>query len=403
LRKGGFIVRRPLRVLFLLCLLSLSGAAACRSGKVVSPAPADSEPPPLKGIRVAGNKLVDLTGRPVQITGVNRMGTEYACIGKRGIFEGVDTPDGNEQTLNAMLTWKINAVRVPLNEDCWLGTKPGLDPAYTGPRYQAAISEWVNAITGKGMVAIVDLHWAAPNGVTADGQQPMANRDNSPAFWSQVARTFKDNPSVMFDLFNEPYIDGDPIGRRQPWSIWRDGGTLRVHNSRQQPTRSTYQAAGMQELVDAVRSTGAANPIMLSGLSHSQDLSQIVNFLPGDPAGQLVASFHPYPGRPCAWTDESCLAAQMDAVMPTMPLISSELGRDDCTTTDVEAILDFLDNYAGGSGYLAWVWTITFTPCGQNSWGLIEDYSDGTPTTTGAAFRHHFQNRPDIGDLQEQP
>lgn len=392
-----------LRLLSLLCLLSLTGAAACGRGEVVEPTPANSESPPPNGIRVAGNKLVDLAGRPVHITGVNRMGTEYACIGRRGIHEGPDNPAGNDQTLSAMLTWGINAVRVPLNEDCWLGNKPGLDPAFTGSKYQAAIGEWVRAITGKGMVAIVDLHWAAPNGVTADGQQPMANRDNSPAFWSQVAGTFKDNPSVMFDLFNEPYIDRDPIGRSQPWTIWRDGGTLRVHNSRQQPTRTTYQAAGMQELVDAVRSTGATNPIMLGGLTYAQDLSQLVNFLPRDSAGQLVASFHPYPGRPCAWTDESCLAKQLDAVMPTLPLVSSELGREDCTTTDVEALLDFLDNHAGGSGYLAWVWTKTESPCGHDNWGLIEDYLDGTPTTTGAAFQRHFQNRSDPTILRSSP
>ncbi len=393
------MVRLLLRLLSL-CLLSLS-VAACGSGKVGAPPPASPESPH-GGIRVSGNKLVDMEGRPVHIAGVNRMGTEYACIGGRGIFEGPDTSAGNGQTLSAMLTWDINAVRVPLNEDCWLGSKPGLDPAFTGSKYRAAIGEWVHAITGKGMVAIVDLHWAAPNGVTADGQQPMANRDNSPEFWRQVAGTFKDNPGVMFDLFNEPYIDRDPIGRRQPWAIWRDGGTLTVHNS-MQPTRTTFQAAGMQELVDAVRSTGATNPIMLGGLTYAQDLSQLVDFLPRDPAGQLVASFHPYPGRPCAWTDESCLAEQLDAVMPAMPLVSGELGREDCTTTDVETILGFLDNHEGGSGYLAWVWTKTESPCGHDNWGLIRDYFPGTPTTTGAAFQRHFQNRSDIDDLQEQP
>ena len=35
-----------------------------------------------------------------------------------------------------MKTWSINAVRVPLNEDCWLGIN-GVKPQYGGAAYRS--------------------------------------------------------------------------------------------------------------------------------------------------------------------------------------------------------------------------------------------------------------------------
>ena len=40
----------------------------------------------------------------------------------------------------------------------------------------------------------------------ADGDE-----DHAPRLWTSVATTFKSDPAVIFDLFNEPYI-GNSIG-----------------------------------------------------------------------------------------------------------------------------------------------------------------------------------------------
>jgi hypothetical protein len=50
----------------------------------------------------------------------------------------------------------------------------------------------------------------------------------------------------VFDLHNEPHPDNNRI--REASRCWRDGGTCRG---------MSFQAAGMQELVTAVRGTGA--------------------------------------------------------------------------------------------------------------------------------------------------
>ena len=48
--------------------------------------------------------------------GVDRMGTEYSCL-SGNTFDG----PADQASVSAMLSWKINIVRVPMNEDCWLG------------------------------------------------------------------------------------------------------------------------------------------------------------------------------------------------------------------------------------------------------------------------------------------
>src|SRR5439155_1196812 len=79
-----------------------------------------------------------------------------------------------------------------------------------------------------------------------------------------VATTFRSNSSVLFDIFNEPYPDSnqDTIAA---WTCWRDGGTC---------PGVAYTAAGSQELVNAIRGTGATNVIMVGGVQYTNTLSR---------------------------------------------------------------------------------------------------------------------------------
>ena len=85
-----------------------------------------------------------------------------------------------------------------------------------------------NAIAGSGLTPILDLQLAAPGAVLANYPQlPMADRDHSPAFWTSVAQRFGDDSAVVFDLYNEPYPDGDQ-DTTAAWECWRDGGMCAV-------------------------------------------------------------------------------------------------------------------------------------------------------------------------------
>jgi hypothetical protein len=45
------------------------------------------------------------------------IGAEFACVQGWGIFDG---PTDNT-SIAAIKSWNINVIRIPLNEDCWLG------------------------------------------------------------------------------------------------------------------------------------------------------------------------------------------------------------------------------------------------------------------------------------------
>jgi hypothetical protein len=207
---------------------------------------------------VSTNHLVGAGGETIRLLGVDRSGAEYMCLGGSEIFDG---PVGNT-AVQAMAAWRINAVRVPLNEDCWLGIN-GISPQVGGAAYQAAIARYVQTLQSYGLVVILDLHWAAPGTYRAESQWPMADADHARSFWSSVASAFASNHGVVFDLFNEPYIPS--------WSCWLEGCQASYSNA---GTIVTYQTAGMQSLVNAVRAAGASQPVMLGGLEYASDESQ---------------------------------------------------------------------------------------------------------------------------------
>src|SRR5438105_2243852 len=90
------------------------------------------------GLHVAGNRLRDGHGNLVTLRGVNRSGTEYACIQGWGIFDG----PSDAASVRAMASWGVNFVRVLINEDCWLGIN-GVKPSLGGPTYRRAVADYV--------------------------------------------------------------------------------------------------------------------------------------------------------------------------------------------------------------------------------------------------------------------
>jgi endoglucanase len=345
--------------------LAVVAVARCQQ----SPAGTTQQPPPppqgTPTVRVQGNQLVDSAGHVVRLRGVNRSGTEYACAQGWGIFDG----PSDSASVQAIRSWKANVVRVPLNETCWLGIN-GVAPAYSGANYHRAISDYVALLNRTGLVVILELHWSAAGTDTALRQAPMPNRDHTPEFWYQVAAAYKGNNRVIFDLFNEPFPDNN-ADTPEAWRCWRDGGTC---------GGMSFQAAGMQELVDTVRSAGATNVIMVGGVQYSARLTSWLTHKPTDPLNNLAASWHIYNFSWCntraCWDNEAAPVAQQ------VPLVLGELGQADSGSTFVNSLMDWMDARQGS--YLAWVW---------NVWGsaldLISSY-DGTPSRYGQTFKTRF-------------
>lgn len=321
-------------------------------------------------IKVQGNQLVNENGDVVVLHGVDRSGTEFACVQAGNlIFNGP-----NDQTsVNAMKAWKINSVRIPLNEDCWLGIN-GLPASVSGPAYRSAVSNFVNLFLQNNIYVIIDLHWTADGGNVAKGQAPMPNRDHSIAFWSSVSTFFKGNNSVIFDLFNEPFPNNNAWDNTQAWQCWRDGGSSCAGLS--------FQAAGMQDLVNAVRSTGASNVLMLGGIAYSNSFSQFLTYVPTDPLKQLAGSWHSYNFNFC--NNQNCWQQYVLPVAQKFPVIIGEFGESDCAHGYADQLMTWADS--NKLSYLGWTWNNW--DCGSGP-SLITDYS-GTPTSYGAGLKAHL-------------
>ena len=337
----------------MLALLLFAPAAGGESSALGNSALGKSAP----AITVAGNRLV-VGGRPIRLLGVDRSGAEYACIQGWGIFDGPVSP----ASVAAIAAWHVNAVRVPLNEDCWLGIN-GAKRQYAGAAYRRAISAYVGRLHRAGLVVVLDLHWNAPGRSRASGQRQLPDLDHSVAFWRSVARTFRRDPALLFDVYNEPHDVS--------WRCWRDG--CRVGG---------WRAAGMQRIVNAIRAAGAAQPIMLGGLAWSNDLSKWLRYAPRDPRHQLVASFHVYNFNTCA--SAACWDATVAPVAARVPVVTGELGESDCAHGFIDSYMRWAD--AHRISYLGWTWD-TWDCAGGPA--LISSY-DGTPTPFGIGFRDHL-------------
>jgi hypothetical protein len=323
---------------------------------------------PVPPIHAQGNRIVDAWGQPVVLRGVNRAGTEYACIHGWSIGEG----PRDQASIDAMLSWHVNVVRIPLNEDCWLAVN-GAPPEFSGGAYQQAIKDYVNLLNLNGMYAILDLSWSGPGSVPATGQVAMPDALHAAAFWSSVASVFKGNDAAIFEIFNEPWPDGD-ADSPEAWRCWRDGGTC---------AGVPFATAGMQTLVDAVRETGATNLILLGGVSYSNALSGWLNYRPTDPRNDLAAAWHVYGITRCASVD--CYNATVAPVAAQVPVVATEIGDVSCDRTFLDALMTWLDTHQ--AGYVAFTWNLWGTSC--QDWSLILDYS-GAPTTKGQIYRAHL-------------
>jgi endoglucanase len=59
-----------------------------------------------------------------------------------------------------MAKWGINAIRLPMNEDCWLGVN-GANPKTSGAIYQSTFVTFVEQLLAAGFVVVLDLHWTS--------------------------------------------------------------------------------------------------------------------------------------------------------------------------------------------------------------------------------------------------
>jgi hypothetical protein len=332
---------------------------------VLFPGAASATVTATKGLHVSKNRLRAGNGKTVSLHGVNHAGTEYLCLTGLGIFEG---PTG-AAAIKAMVSWHVNFVRLPINEDCWLGIN-GIKPSVGGARYRKAIVKYVARLHQHHIYPEVALSWAAPGRNRASTTPPAPDESHSPAVWRSLGVTFRHDPNVILAPWSEPTVTA---------SCFLNGGMCAMFGDQNRP----YRVAGMQQAVHVMRSAGYRGVIAIPGLIWANDMAQWLAYEPRDPRHQLIAEAHVYGDNACS-ASVSCMNDTMALVARRVPEIFGEVGETyhsdatTCASTQTKRLLRWAD--AHHVGYAAWTW---------NTWGtclsLIKNYN-GTPTDIYGAF-----------------
>ena len=200
-------------------------------------------------------------------------------------------------------------ISIPVKEEYWFGQGGQSDG---GQSYRDLVDQMITLAANRGAYVVLDLHrYRAPKPEFIE-------------FWKDAATRYKNHPALIFDLMNEPHgID---------WEIWRNGGFVgekkdadqaAFQTAEEKAKTSGFQSPGMQAMLDAVRSTGARNVVLVGGLDYAYQLDGILNgFALTDSGGDgIIYASHVYPWKK-GWQKHFLDAAAK------YPILLGEVGGD---------------------------------------------------------------------------
>jgi endoglucanase len=309
---------------------------------------------------VQGTQVFDGSGHPLLLRGA---GIESSLNNLKLWQKGVPVSDFmNSNLFNAMAhQWNMNTVRISVSN--WIY-------AEYPSSYMSQLTQVVQEANSAGLYVILVLH------DDGHGGSPYGSAANLPkvqdiSFWKAVATQFKNNPMVMYDLYNEPQSNS--------WSQWLNGGG----------TVDGAQVVGFQTLVNTVRSAGAKQIIVVepgsaggNGGLATKGWATVGNDTINDP--NIIYSLHVY--AEITMTPQQ-LDQKWGPILNHHPIYFGEWalvtngpgadGYDHCKTVNHaqadQDVLSFL-NYmtSRNANWTAW----EFAP-----YKLIQDYTNFTPTS----------------------
>ena len=249
----------------------------------------------VQGTNGHAGTIVDQNGNVLVLHGADESGTENYCI-TWGPPPIVISPQGGpspltQDSLTAMKSWGLNTGSHSAQRGLLAGDQrrgrfrrwrelPGADSRGGQPHHedQRHVCDPGPALVG-------------PGTTLAAAQGTMPDLDYTVAFWQQVAAAYKDNGSVIFDLFNEPVMASG--SNDQQFACWKNGNTTAAGGD---CPMVNFAVAGMQQLLTAVRSVGADNLVIIGGIGYSSQLGLWPTYVPTDTLSppNLAASWHVY-------------------------------------------------------------------------------------------------------------
>jgi endoglucanase len=249
----------------------------------------------LAPLATLGSRIVDGgTGTPVRLVGVNRSGLEYVDPGPGGLAF-LDAASMSADEMDAITgVWQARIIRLPFNQDFVFNGRRGL-PAED---YLAAIDQMIAWAAARGAYTLLDLQWLdatrvfGTNGDMSFNRVPALPEPPTLDLWDLLATRYRDEPAVLFDLFNEPHSpmadDANPL-----YVIGPNGDPF-LTNARTVSMREWQPWA--RRLIDVIRALHPGALIFVAGIAWAYDLRGMPLTDALDvPLANIVYSTHVYP------------------------------------------------------------------------------------------------------------
>ena len=244
--------------------------------------------PPQPPLSASGRYIVDAHGRRVRLAGVNW----YGAHEDDGVVSGLERTD-RFRLARTIARLGFNSVRLPFSlwmteqatpvPDEYLAANPDLSGATPMQVYDAC----VEALTGAGLVVILNCHTLDPGWCCADDdEQGLWFNDRWPAgrffaAWQQLAARYSSNPLVAgMDIMNEPRRSR--VGRRILAPAWGSGRTADL--------AAMYTTAG-----NLIHEVSPDVLIICEGPGYAADLAGVARHpVRLERPGKVVYSLHDY-------------------------------------------------------------------------------------------------------------
>ena len=291
----------------------------------------------LPPLRTSGNRIINsVTGAPILLRGINRSGLEYSDPDEQGFLSGASISRAEIYAITEQ--WRANIIRLPFNQDWVLHGRAGR----IGEEYQQALDQVISWASMFGAYTLLDLQWLDAERIYGGNRNFVAPLPNmqSIELWSTLARRYKDEPAVLYDLFNEPHdrLADDPYPLNKPDGTTYPAGQMRVTMSEWQPWARALTQAIRNENPDAL--------IFIGGTNWAYDLRG----MPIDDLDNVVYSTHIYPNKGTDWDNV------FGDLSESAPIFAGEIGGTDSPQEldYVRRLLDYLQQKQ--IGFAAWSW-----------------------------------------------
>lgn len=242
-------------------------------------------------LATSGRHIVEAaTGKPLLLRGVNISGMEYSHLPYAGM-----NPDELKLVVEG---WNCDIVRIPF-----------VQSRVASSEYVDELRQIVKWLWDLGSFAILDLQWLTPE----SGVPPEPDLGSIDC-WDTLARSFDDQPHVIFDLLNEPH--DIPVPQWLEWAYL---------------------------LSETVRAVDPQRVVMVGGLDWAYDLRGVKLDLPN-----VIYSTHVYPNKGNKW--DECFGNLAREV----PVFAGEFGGWDEDLVWGEKLMDYFDERQ--MSWTAWSW-----------------------------------------------